>query len=167
MAELPASALPELDWLAGTWRGTLERAPRGGAPAPTIVVEETWLPGSGAALFGVNRAIGDDGRVRFEFLRIERCDQGGIAYIAMPGGGPATAFMLRSPAEANGRGAGRDGPPGSVEGHAIFENPEHDFPTRIEYRRSGETLVATISGEVEGRSVARSWTWRLVPPSER
>ena len=41
---------------------------------------------------------------------------------------------------------------------ATFENPAHDFPQRIQYRRDGDRLVATISAR-DG-SNAMSWTYR-------
>lgn len=35
----------------------------------------------------------------------------------------------------------------------VFENPEHDFPQQISYRRAGaDTAVAAISGKKNGRS---------------
>jgi hypothetical protein len=67
--------------------------------------------------------------VPFEFLRIVE-KEGGLVYIAQPGGRPPTEFVLT---ELGGRSA-------------AFENPSHDFPERIEYKLSGETLTATISG---------------------
>ncbi len=34
----------------------------------------------------------------------------------------------------------------------VFENPTHDYPTRIAYeRREGDSLVATISGQKDGK----------------
>lgn len=40
---------------------------------------------------------------------------------------------------------------------ATFENPAHDFPQRIVYRRTGDSMVATISA-LNG-SNAMSWTY--------
>ena len=37
-----------------------------------------------------------------------------------------------------------------------FENPAHDYPTRITYRREGEQLTATISGP----NGAKPQNWR-------
>ena len=64
----------------------------------------------------------------FEYLRIvERAD--GIFYIAQPGGRPATEFKLTTF-------------DGSV---AVFENPQHDFPKRIIYRKNADgSLTASI-----------------------
>ncbi len=38
----------------------------------------------------------------------------------------------------------------------VFENPTHDFPKRIAYRRIGDALVATVSG---GK---KELTWKFV-----
>jgi hypothetical protein len=44
---------------------------------------------------------------------------------------------------------------------AVFENPGHDFPQRIIYRREGDSLIARIEGEVDGRRRSAQWEWRL------
>jgi hypothetical protein len=43
----------------------------------------------------------------------------------------------------------------------VFENPAHDFPTRVTYSRSDTGLLATISGEVNGKP--RSVEFRYQP----
>jgi len=40
----------------------------------------------------------------------------------------------------------------------VFENPDHDFPQRIEYARAGDTLTATISTMDRERTFSWSWT---------
>lgn len=41
---------------------------------------------------------------------------------------------------------------------AVFENPEHDFPTKITYEARGDTLLfATISGDVKGKQVVKEF----------
>ena len=60
----------------------------------------------------------------------------------MPQGGAPVAFAL----------AQRD------KTSATFENAAHDYPQRIAYVRSGDTLTATISA-IDG-SKARRWTYR-------
>jgi len=110
---------PGLDWLEGQWCG-------GDA---TMHLEETWLPGRGDMHFGVSRTTKEGRVVSFEFLRIALVD-GKPTYLAQPGGKAATAFT---------RSAGGE--------HWVrFENPDHDFPKRIEYRRTGKALSAEIAG---------------------
>jgi hypothetical protein len=63
-------------------------------------------------------------------------------YLAQPGGRAPVQFRLTARTRTG----------------ATFENPAHDFPQRIVYRRSGDSMVATISA-LDG-SNAMSWTYR-------
>jgi hypothetical protein len=114
---------PSLDWLAGRWC----------MATATRFTEELWLPEAGGQLLGISRSVKDGKAVAFEFMRIESRD-GVIQFIAQPGGAPATVFTANRVAE------------NSFE----VENPQHDFPRKINYRREGDTLVATISGPGDG-----------------
>jgi hypothetical protein len=116
-AAQPAS----LDWLAGQWCGG-EGSER---------VEEHWLsPAKNGELLGLSRTLRDGRMASFEFLRIGDVD-GVPTYLAQPGGRPPTAFKRSDGGERWVR----------------FENPSHDFPTRIEYRREGEALQAVVGGK--------------------
>ena len=120
------TAAPELDWIAGHW------CQRSGDE----VIEEHWLPASGGLLLGMGRTVAA-GRARsFEFLRIETRD-GNPVLIAQPNGVPPIPFALTA----------------SGKGWARFENPQHDFPKRVEYRRTPQGLHAEISAPGEGASV--------------
>lgn len=45
----------------------------------------------------------------------------------------------------------------------VFENPEHDFPTRIEYHfLSNDQLAAAVSGEVNGEMRSLEFNYRKV-----
>jgi hypothetical protein len=112
----------DFGWLSGHW--CLEQ---GGE-----LVEETWLVPRGDLMLGIGRTFGA-GKVSFEFLRIEL--RAGVPhYVAQPGGAPPTAFLLTA----------------SGKGWARFENPQHDFPKRVEYRRTARGLHAEIAGPGEG-----------------
>jgi len=91
--------------------------------------EEIWLPPGDGETVGMGRTLMEGKQVSFEFLRISRHD-GLVTYFAQPGGRPAVEFKRT------------DG----GEDWVRFENPQHDFPTRIEYRRSDATLDVTVSG---------------------
>lgn len=82
-------------------------------------------------MLGTGRTIGGGRTVFFEFLRLEERD-GGIDYVAHPGGGAGTAFRLTK-----------------IEARkAVFENPSHDFPKKITYTlEDGGVLVARIEGD--------------------
>lgn len=108
-----------LDWFAGHWCGG-EASER---------VEEVWLPQAGGALLGMSRTVKDGRTASFEFMRIV-FDGTTAQYRVQPGGAPEVVF--------NQSDAG--------DGWIRFENPAHDFPTRIEYRRKGDALHAFIAG---------------------
>jgi hypothetical protein len=117
------AATPEYTWIAGHW--CLES--RG------TLIEEHWLPARGGLMLGVGRTVKGGTTVSFEFLRIEWKD--GVAhYLAQPQGAPPTAFRLTA----------------SGPNWARFENPLHDFPRRVEYRRGANGLRAQIAGPGEG-----------------
>lgn len=113
------STTPPLDWMAGHW------CTDSGRPS----VEEVWLPPRGDVLVGLGRTYTTDRTVGFEFLRIAGVD-GVQSYIAQPGGQPPTHFA---------RTAGG-------EDWVRFENPQHDFPQRLEYRRDGDNLQVEVAG---------------------
>lgn len=114
-----AQTLEELHWLKGCWRTD------GGAR----VVTEVWSAPPMPAMVGYSYTT-RDGQIRdWEQMRIEVLD-GAPVFIAMPGGGAPVRFRMRA----------GDGP-----NRARFENPEHDYPQVVEYRRDGDALTATIS----------------------
>jgi hypothetical protein len=126
-------ALADLAWLAGHWGG--ERDGR--------VTEEAWLAPAGGFLIGVNRTVSRDGKGQFEYLRIEE-RPGGIVYVASPGGEGRTDFPL---VEVH-------------DGYALFENPGHDFPKSLVYRRDAEgALHVRAAREVGGEGGGLEWTW--------
>ncbi len=114
-----ATTVQQLDWISGHWcsSGNGEK------------IEEIWLPAHGAVMLGMSRTRDGDRTSGFEYMRIVMVDQR-PGFIAQPGGRPPVTF-LRTDGDRN---------------WVRFENPEHDFPQRIEYRRRGETLHASIAG---------------------
>lgn len=112
-----------LGWLAGHWCG--------GDPAEPV--EEFWLPAKDDVMIGVSRTLKSGRTTGFEYLRIVPLN-GRPTYFAQPGGRPATSFARTA---------------GGVD-WVQFENPEHDFPQRIEYRHTHDGLQAQISGPGEG-----------------
>ena len=91
-------------------------------------------------MLAVARTLNGDRMVEFEYLRIVQRD-GGLVYIAQPGGRPPTEFVLTMFSKES----------------ATFENPAHDFPKVIRYAlRANGTLEATIS---DGGQKARTFTF--------
>ncbi|MEM7309018.1 MAG: DUF6265 family protein [Planctomycetota bacterium] len=124
--ELPKPAkatIDDMEWLAGAWVG-----------AGKSTSEERWSPPSGGAMLAVARTVRGGRMVAFEYLRIvER--KGGLVYVAQPGGGSPTEFVLT---ELSGT-------------RAVFENPRHDSPQRIVYELAGDRLTASIGFMKGGR----------------
>ena len=114
-------ALTDIAWIAGDWQT---------APGGRRQIEEHWTAVSGGSMLGMSRTVAGDKTVEFEYLRIEqRAD--GIYYVAHPKARcPGTDFKLTR-ASAN---------------EAVFENPQHDFPKRIIYRKGEDSLTASIDG---------------------
>jgi hypothetical protein len=130
-----AGEAADLGWLAGAW---LSREADGSW------TEERWAPPRGGVMLGTSLA-GSGGKAGwYEFMRIAADGEGRLAFHASPGGAPPSAFPLVSHSARE----------------AVFENPAHDYPTRIAYRRKGDVLSATISGP--GGAKARSWRFRKV-----
>lgn len=124
----PAEAahdLSRLAWLGGCWRSATGEPGSG----------EHWMPLAGGTLIGVSRTVRQGRTVAHEFLQIRAQADGRIAYLAHPSGQAPAAFPLVS---LDAR-------------EAVFENPAHDFPTRIVYTRMADTaLVVRIEGERGG-----------------
>lgn len=141
----PAAA-EQLAWLAGSWEARHVQA----QGAPTAWTEEHWTRPRGGILLGIGRR-GQGARLgMFEFMAIRPGADGVLTLVARPDGeGEGTPFRLV-----------RSGP-----ADALFENPAHDYPQRIRYRRAGAQLIATIS-RLDG-SGERSWTFDPQPARDQ
>ena len=132
VAASPAATVDDLGWLAGDWV----------SEADGRWTDENWAAPRGGVMIGYSRSGRGEALREFEFLRIAAGEGGGLAYLAQPQGRAPVAFPLVRHDKAS----------------ATFENAVHDYPQRIAYARSGDTLTATIS-KIDG-SNARSWTYR-------
>ena len=114
--------ISDLKWLAGDWQT---------APGERSQTDEHWTNAAGGSMLGLSRTVAGGRTYEFEYLRIEqRAD--GIFYVAHPKARcPGTDFKLTS----------------ITTTQAVFENPAHDFPKRITYRKTAEgSLVASVDG---------------------
>ncbi len=123
--------LPE--WLAGRWCSS--DGPRGQTC-------EDWQKAAGGMMLGTSQTVKGGETVAFEFLRIA-LDGDTAVYLPQPGGKPPVAFR----AVAGGEGA-------------TFVNAAHDYPQRIHYRVTGDTLTAEIS--LADGSKPMRWTFNRV-----
>jgi hypothetical protein len=96
---------------------------------------ESWLPPEGGTMMGVSRTVSGGRTTEWEFLII-REGNAGLEYVAKPSGQTEATFTAtrRSATEI------------------VFENPTHDFPKTIQYKRDGDTLTAAIEGPMNGQS---------------
>src|SRR5215213_2225075 len=112
--------ITDVSWIAGDWQTS-----SGGRSQ----IEEHWTKPAGGSMMGMSRTVAGDKTVEFEYLRIEQRGDG-VYYVAHPKARcPGTDFKLTRASATE----------------AVFENPEHDFPKRIIYRKTAEdSLTATI-----------------------
>jgi uncharacterized protein DUF6265 len=122
--------IADVSWMAGDWQT---------AAGGRRQSEEHWTKPAGGSMLGMSRTIAGDKTVEFEYLRIEqRAD--GVYYVAHPGARcPGTDFKLTRASATE----------------AVFENPQHDFPKRIIYRKNADdSLTASIDGGEGSKSVS-------------
>jgi hypothetical protein len=112
----------DLAWLAGCWESN--HAGRH--------VTEQWMAPEGGTLIGMSRTVVNGKTTEYEFLLTREGPQG-LEYVASPSGqAEATFTSVRTSAN-----------------EVVFENPAHDFPTRVIYQRhSGGRLTAAIEGTI-------------------
>lgn len=128
--------LADISWISGAWQSE---------PGGRRQIEEHWTTIAGQSILGMSRTVAGDKTIEFEYLRIEqRAD--GIYYVAHPKARcPGTDFKLTRASATE----------------AVFENPQHDFPKRIIYRKTADdALTATIDGG-EGTK-AMSFAYRRI-----
>lgn len=135
-APTPAKGeIADVAWIAGAWVGTRSSGSS---------IEERWSPPLGGAMLAVSRTVNTSGKmVAFEYLRIvER--EGGLVYVAQPGGAPKTEFVLTEfgTTEAGGK-------------RAVFDNPRHDYPKRIVYELSADGKLSASTGYMKGGTPRR------------
>jgi len=129
----PADDVGKLGWMAGAWIQEKDG----------VTTRETWLPPLEGAMAGVSQTTRPGRRAQVEFMAIT-AEPAGATFTATLPGQPPTPFVLK---------------PGA-DGEAVFENPAHDFPQRVIYRRCGEDLCARIEGTTKGQAASQAWRYR-------
>jgi hypothetical protein len=116
-----AAGVEQLAWLTGCWE---RRTARG------AFIQEQWMAPRGGMMMGMARTFVRDTLREYEFVVIREVD-GKVQYEAKPSGQPAATFPQRTLTDT------------LVE----FEDPAHDYPQRVGYRRAGaDSLIAWIDG---------------------
>jgi hypothetical protein len=116
-----------LAWISGCWQQT---------DGTGRVVDEQWMTPRGNTMMGMSRTVRGDSLIEYEQLRIsERA--GKAVYHALPSGQQPSEFTAAAVSDTL----------------VVFENPQHDFPQRIIYRKRGaDSIVARIEGTMNGKS---------------
>jgi len=130
--------LSKLAWMTGCWATPADR--------PGLVIDEHWSNPAGGNMLGYSRTFKGPRMVFFEFIRLE-VKGGEVVYTPRYGTSlkPVSFRMVKQ------------GP-----SDVVFENPEHDFPQRILYRREGDMLHAAIEGNDKGRPRREEFPYRKV-----
>ncbi len=119
-----ANPLARLAWLQGCWGAAA------GAEAGSV---EQWSSPAGGTMIGASRTIRGNKTVDYEFLQIREIEPNVLAYIPQPQGRAPTVFRMSK----------------QSDNETVFENPAHDFPQRIIYRRNSD---GSLHARIEGRS---------------
>lgn len=117
-AQAPPS-ITSAAWLAGCW--VMQRG--------TTTIEEQWMTPAGGAMLGMGRTMKAGRLDDYELVLIREHD-GRLDYEAHPVMQPASVFTA------------------TVVSDTLlqFENPRHDFPRLIAYRRRGaDSVIARIA----------------------
>lgn len=146
---LPAAAskplqLPaELGFLHGCWGGEIK--------ADGTRIEEIYSSARAGELLGAVRTSRGGNTLFFEFLRITAAEDG-VWLVPQPkGNSPNVRFRLVA----------------LETDRAVFENPDHDFPRRIEYRRLPDAqLLTRVAGEVGDEPVLDEYRTRRIACGE-
>jgi len=127
--EQSAVDVHKLAFLSGCWQ----------AKFGAVEIEEQWLRPAGGSMVGVGRVVRGGKTVNIEFLTIREQD-GVLTYTAK-----VTANKEPVPFRMTKLSASE----------VVFENPAHDFPQRILYRREANGgLFASVSGTQNGKARA-------------
>jgi len=113
-------------WLQGCWVGAWQNR----------VVDEQWSAPRGRNMIGMARTLRGDSLVEYELVIVRQQDST-LVYEAHPSGQPSASFTAHRASDSA----------------VVFENPAHDFPQKVGYRRVGrDSLVAHIEGVMRGQT---------------
>ena len=136
----PAAAqstnIGDLRWLSGCWE--MKRGER--------LTEEQWMSPRGGVMIGMSRTVRADSLIEFEQVRIEQRAPS-LVYVASPARQATAEFTATSASSSQ----------------VTFENPAHDFPQKITYRKQGaDSLIASIAGPRGGTIRTIEYPYRRV-----
>ncbi len=122
------AGLNKLDWFIGSWSGQTSES----------IFTESWVKVNDTLFSGQSFFIKGSDTLNRETITLLFQDTS-VFYIPLVEGqndNKPVYFRLTFSDSVN----------------AVFENPEHDFPQKIAYQlKPGDSLIATISGNIEGK----------------
>lgn len=130
---VPNGPLARLAFMTGCWRG----------PDGDGTVEEQIGPADSTLMLSTARYLHGGRVTSFEFLTIEAAADGGAVMTPYLSGKASAARFALEP---------------GADGTAVFEDPTHDFPRRVIYRRDG---ADGLVGRIEGEDPATGKEWRM------
>lgn len=131
------AGLEPLSWMLGDWAFTRDGVTTG----------ERWRRTDDLAWEGYGFMVKEGDTSRTEDLRLLVL-QGEVFYISKVGHNPLpVAFKLISGSDSA----------------CVFENPSHDFPQRIRYRRTEAGITARIEGESSGKPRSAEFPFVAIP----
>ena len=119
---LYAGDIDKLSFMAGCWAG----------PG----TYEMWMKPEAGATMGVGRTVRNGKVVATEFFSVSETADGIVLNVQQKLAAKATPFRVKEITKSS----------------VTFENPEHDFPQRIIYRRRADgSLLGRIEGTENGK----------------
>jgi uncharacterized protein DUF6265 len=130
------SSIDAVSWMQGCWESS----------SPQRIVEEQWTAPRAGSMLGVGRTSRGERLVEYEFVLLQE-REGRLAYEAHPSGQRSAVFTSTTISDTT----------------AVFENPEHDFPQRVGYRKEGaHAMVAWVEGTENGKQRRVEFSYRRV-----
>ncbi|PZO27202.1 MAG: hypothetical protein DCF13_12185 [Flavobacteriaceae bacterium] len=127
--------LEKMSWLVGEWENTM----------PDGVLTETWTKANDSTFTGKTLFIRDKDTLHSEEIVLTQKGET-LLYIPTVKGQNDNKPVEFKITESK------------IENEFAFENPKHDYPQKIVYKKVNETnLVATISGKQQGKSSSESY----------
>ncbi len=125
IAETPGPSLKSLNWLLGEWTGAGKQG----------VIGERWTAKDSVTLDGIAFKITAGDTMITERTQIVQTDSG-LFYVADVAHNKSKVLFKLTLADSSG---------------FLFENPAHDFPTKVCYQPIGaDSLFAWIEGPMNG-----------------
>ena len=119
-AQSASSPIDRAAWLSGCWEMRVRDR----------FTMEMWMPPAGGTMMGASRTTRAGVVREYEQLRLHTSGDT-LIYSALPSGQSLADFRSTSVSETA----------------LVFENPAHDFPKKISYRRIGrDSIVARVEG---------------------